>query len=132
MMRFDCDVTASEIQQLASADAVAAFFAKLGYRTDVRVPQTPGNLGITANGTVRPIKRVELIADQEGLLQVYLFELTTVPVTHTQALAKFGLRVRVVKSTTLLAVVLLAVRHETQRQTAKNVRAECNANTRVK
>ena len=88
MMRFDCDITASEIQQLAGADAVAAFFARLGYRTDVRVPQTPGNLGITADGTVRPIKRVELIADQEGLLQVYLFELTTVTVTHTRALAR--------------------------------------------
>ena len=87
-MRFDCDITASEIQQLAGADAVAALFAKLGYRTDVRVPQTPANLGITADGTVRPIKRVELIADQEGLLQVYLFELTTVTVTHTRALAR--------------------------------------------
>jgi hypothetical protein len=88
MVRFDCDITASEIQQLAGADAVAAFFAKLGYRTNVRVPQTPGNLGITADGTVRPIKRVELIADQEGLLQVYLFELATVTVTHTRALAR--------------------------------------------
>ena len=88
MVRFDCDITASEIQQLAGADAVAAFFARLGYRTDVRVPQTPGNLGITADGTVRPIKRVELIADQEGLLQVYLFELATVTVTHTRALAR--------------------------------------------
>ena len=88
MMRFDCDITASEIQQLAGADAVAAFFAKLGYRTDVRVPQTPGNLGVTADGTVRPIKRVELIADQEGLLQVYLFELASVTVTHTRALAR--------------------------------------------
>ena len=88
MVRFDCDITAGEIQQLAGADAVAAFFARLGYRTDVRVPQTPGNLGITADGTVRPIKRVELIADQEGLLQVYLFELTTVTVTHTRALAR--------------------------------------------
>jgi hypothetical protein len=87
-MRFDCDITASEIQQLAGADAVAAFFAKLGYRTDVRVPQTPGNLGIAADGTVRPIKRVELIADQEGLLQVYLFELASVTVTHTRALAR--------------------------------------------
>jgi hypothetical protein len=88
MVRFDCDITASEVQQLAGADAVAAFFAKLGYRTDVRVSQTPGNLGITADGTVRPIKRVELIADQEGLLQVYLFELATVTVTHTRALAR--------------------------------------------
>ncbi len=88
MMKFDCDISASDIQELDSADAIAAFFAKLGYRTDVRVPQTPGNLGITADGTVRPIKRVELIADQEGLLQVYLFELTTVTVTHTRALAR--------------------------------------------
>jgi len=30
-MRLDCDITSSEIQQPASADALAAFFSKLGH-----------------------------------------------------------------------------------------------------
>ena len=87
-MQFDCDISAQDIQELASADAVAAFFARLGYHTDVRMDQSPGNLGLTAEGVTRPIKRIELVADQESLLQVYLFELTSVTVTHTRALAR--------------------------------------------
>jgi hypothetical protein len=79
----DIDLSRQDVQALSSADGVAAFFARLGYNTDARTAQTPGNLGITADSTVRPIKEIELIADQEGLLQVYLFELQSVTVTHT-------------------------------------------------
>ena len=67
-MKFDYEISVAEIQELSNSDAVSAFFAKLGYRTDIRTSQSPGNLGITADGTVRPIKNIELIADQEGLL----------------------------------------------------------------
>jgi hypothetical protein len=67
---------------------VAAFFARLGYSTDTRISQTPANLGITAEGTARSIKKIELIADQEGFFQIYLFELTNVTVAHTRALAR--------------------------------------------
>ena len=85
---FDIDLTRQDIQSLSSADGFAAFFARLGYNTDARTAQTAGNLGITADSTVRPIKKIELIADQEGLLQVYLFELQSVTVAHTRALAR--------------------------------------------
>ena len=84
----DVNLSRQDIQGLSGADAVAAFFARLGYNTDARTAQTAGNLGITADSTVRPIKKIELIADQEGLLQVYLFELQTVTVAHTRALAR--------------------------------------------
>src|SRR5215813_9214118 len=84
----DIDLTRQDIQSLSSTDAFAAFFARLGYNTDARTAQTAGNLGITADSTVRPIKKIELIADQEGLLQVYLFELQSVTVAHTRALAR--------------------------------------------
>ena len=70
------------------ADSVAAFFARLGYNTDVRTAQTAGNLGITAEGTTRQIKRIELLASQESLLQVYLFEVTSVTVAITRTLAR--------------------------------------------
>ncbi len=67
---------------------MTALFARLGYNTEARIVQTPENLGITAEGTLKPIKRVVLLADQEGLLQVYLFELKSVTVSHTRALAR--------------------------------------------
>ncbi len=89
----DIEVTASDVQALDGADAIAALFARLGHHTDARTLQTPANLGMTANGTVRPIKRIELIADQEGLLQICLFELTSITVAHTRALTRaFGNR----------------------------------------
>jgi hypothetical protein len=84
----DIDLEPSDVQDLSEADAIAALFARLGYNTDARTLQTPGNLGLTAESTVRPIKRTELIADQDGLLQVYLFELTGVTIAHTRALAR--------------------------------------------
>jgi hypothetical protein len=84
----DIDLTRQDVQALSSADAFSALFARLGYNTDARTAQPAGNLGITADSTVRPIKKIELIADQEGLLQVYLFELQSVTVAHTRALAR--------------------------------------------
>jgi hypothetical protein len=84
----DIDIGPRDIQALDRSNALAAFFARLGYNTEVRTEQTAGNLGITAEGTARPIKRIELIADQEALFQVYLIELASVTVTHTRALGK--------------------------------------------
>src|ERR1035438_3623769 len=84
----DLEILSRDIQAISSADAVAAFFARLGYNTNARLKQTPANLGMAAEGTSRPIRNVELIADHEGFLQVYLFELTSVTVTHTRALAR--------------------------------------------
>lgn len=88
MMQFDYELTRQEIQELSNADAISAFFSKLGYATDKRTPQDPGNLGITADGTLRPIKKVELIANYEGFLQVYLFELSSVTIAHTKSLCR--------------------------------------------
>jgi len=87
-IKFDLDLTPADIQTLANADALAAFFARLGYDTNARTVQTPGNLGITAEGTLRPIRRIELLADQEELFQVYLFELASVTIAQTRALAR--------------------------------------------
>ena len=87
-MRLDYELKREDIQQLGNADAIAGFFARLGYDTEARIAQTPENLGITADGAIRPIERIELIADQEGLFQVYLFELKSVTVSHTRALTR--------------------------------------------
>ncbi len=87
-MNFDVKIDNQDIQELSGVDSVTAFFARLGYRTDVRIEQSPGNLGINAEGTVKPIKRIELIADQEGALQVYIFELTSVTIANTRAIVR--------------------------------------------
>lgn len=81
-------VTSRQIQGLNNADGLTAFFAYLGYNTESRITQTARNLGITAKSVAGQIKRIELIADQEGLLQVYLFELTSVTVAATQGIAR--------------------------------------------
>ena len=88
-MKFDYEVSPQEVQELANADALTAFFAKLGYQTDSRTTQAPSNLGITANGTLKAVKRIELLADQEeGLLQVYLIEVSSVTIAHTKSLCR--------------------------------------------
>ena len=86
--RLDAEIQSRDVQAISSADAIAAFFARLGYNTNARLKQTPANLGMAAEGTIRPIRNVELIADHEGFLQVYLLELSSVTVTHTRALAR--------------------------------------------
>lgn len=83
------EVTKSHIVELASADDIVGFFAKLRYNTNARVKQTPSYLLNTSSEDVfRQINKVELIANQDDLLQVYLFELKTVTVAITQAIAK--------------------------------------------
>ena len=84
----DKDVTRDQVQSLSNSDALAAFFAHLGYGTEARIKQTPANLGIATQSLKRHIRSVELIADQDGLLQVYLFELKSVTVAATQGIAR--------------------------------------------
>ena len=83
----DINLTTKDIQDLSTADAIAAFFSKLGYNTNARTPQTPENLGISSDAALKSIKSIELIADQENFLQVYLFEVKSVTISHIRALA---------------------------------------------
>jgi type I restriction-modification system DNA methylase subunit len=87
MHSFDVELTPHDIQSISSPDAVAAFFVKLGYDTAARTNQTVANLAIPETAA-RPIKRIELVADHKKLLQVYLFELTSVTVAEIKALAR--------------------------------------------
>jgi hypothetical protein len=78
---------AEDVQVLSDADGIAAFFGELGYNTNARTIQTPGNLGMTAESLVRRIRKVELIADDDGFFQVYLFQLPTLTIADARALA---------------------------------------------
>jgi hypothetical protein len=83
----DRDIRREDIQSLSNADHVVALFATLGYNTDTRLTQTPANLGVTTESLSRQINRLERIADHEGLLQVYLAELSSVTVAATRGIA---------------------------------------------
>ena len=84
----DLDLREEQVQDLSSREAVAAFFASLGYNTTARTRQTPANLGISAESLAQQVRHAELIADQDSLLQVYLFELTSVTIAATRGLAR--------------------------------------------
>ncbi len=86
-LQHDVELGYGEIQALSDADAIAAFFERLGYNTNVRRIQTPANLGIAIESTLKLIKKVELLADQDGLLQIYLFQVRSVTVGLTRAIA---------------------------------------------
>jgi len=83
----DREVTVAQVQGLNGADAVAAFFAGLGYNTDARLAQSAGNLGVTNETLQRQIRRLELLADHEGQLQVYLTELSSLTLAAVRGLA---------------------------------------------
>ena len=87
----DRDVSAADVQLLATRDGVAAFFAALGYRTDSRQSQSVSAMGITAGALSRQIKHIERVAlhsDGAEPLDVYLIELASVTVVATQGLAR--------------------------------------------
>ena len=66
----DLDLTARHVSELASPDALAAFFANLGYETAARTVLTPESVGIEGE-SANAIKRIELLSeDAEQFLRV--------------------------------------------------------------
>lgn len=84
----DKDLRPEHIQSISNADEVAGFFSYLGYNTTERIKQSPSNLGITNETLLKEIKKIELIANQENLLQVYLIEISSVTIATTQTLVR--------------------------------------------
>lgn len=91
MLQTDIDISREDVQLLAGRDALAAFFARLGYDTNVRLAQNVNAMSIT-NDTLRAsIKHIERLANRkkDGLVfEIYLFELKSVTVAATQAIAR--------------------------------------------
>ncbi|MGD2176012.1 MAG: hypothetical protein PVJ27_11460, partial [Candidatus Brocadiaceae bacterium] len=83
----DKEVTVKHVQSLNSRDAVASFFAYLGYDVDQRTEQRPENLGVTADSLKQAITHIENVATQDDWLRVILVELKSVTVAHTRILA---------------------------------------------
>lgn len=84
--RFDIDLLKKELLDLASADALAAFFARLRYDTTRRTTQQAANLGIS-EAVARPIRRIELLAERD-VFQIYFLELSSVTIATTRNLTR--------------------------------------------
>jgi hypothetical protein len=89
MLRADYELVFSEIPLLSGRDALAAFFARLGYATNTRLTQTPAALGLTADSLKASVQHIERLASHDGgFFEVYLFELKSVTMAATQAIVK--------------------------------------------
>jgi hypothetical protein len=87
----DIEISTADIQQLSSPNALTAFFATLGYDTNHRLSQTTAAMGITADSLTSNIMHIERIASQDSdffPLEIYLFQLKTITISATQALAR--------------------------------------------
>lgn len=89
MLTDDYELSREDIQGLSNRDALAAFFAKLGYDTNARLVQNPAAMGFSSDLLKSSITHIERLASQDGgLLEVYLVELKSVTVAITRALTQ--------------------------------------------
>src|SRR6266487_386461 len=89
MLKEDYELSREDIQDLSSRDALAAFFAKLGYDTNDRLVQNVAAMGFTSDNLKSAITHIERLASQNGrMFEVYLFELKSVTITNTQGIVR--------------------------------------------
>ena len=63
MLIEDFELTPSDIQDIATPDALAALFARLGYDTNARLPQSASAMGITSDDLRASINRIERLTN---------------------------------------------------------------------
>src|SRR5260370_15316235 len=89
MLKEDLELSREDIQLLSSRDALAAFFAKLGYDTNDRLVQNVAAMGFTSDNLKSAITHIERLASQDGrMFEVYLFELKSVTIANTQGIVR--------------------------------------------
>src|SRR6266496_4184745 len=89
MLKEDYELSREDIQLLSSRDALAAFFAKLGYDTNDRLVQNVAAMGFTSDNLKSAITHIERLASQDArMFEVYLFELKSVTVASTQGIVR--------------------------------------------
>ena len=89
MLKEDIELSREDIQLLSNSDALAAFFAKLGYNTNDRLTQNVAALGFTSDNLKAAITHIERLASQDArLFEVYLFELKSVTIANTQGIVR--------------------------------------------
>src|SRR5256714_5313860 len=89
VLKDDLELSREDIQLLSNSDALAAFFAKLGYDTNDRLTQNVAAMGFTSDNLKSAITHIERLASQDArLFEVYLFELKSVTVANTQGIVR--------------------------------------------
>ena len=89
MMQTDYELSYNDVQALSSRDALAAFFARLGYNTNDRLIQNIAAMNITSDPLRAAITHIERLASHDGrMFEVYLFELKSVTVAATQGIVR--------------------------------------------
>src|SRR3989440_8101763 len=89
MLRADYELSREDIQDLSSRDALAAFFAKLGYDTNDRLVQNVAAMGFNSDNLKAAITHIERLASQDArMFEVYLFELKSVTIANTQGIVR--------------------------------------------
>src|SRR6266852_726836 len=89
MLKEDRALSREDIQLLSSRDALAAFFAKLGYDTNERLVQSVAAMGFTSDTLKSAITHIERLASQDArMFEVYLFELKSVTIANTQGIVR--------------------------------------------
>ena len=89
MLKDDLELSREDIQLLSNSDALAAFFAKLGYDTNDRLIQNVAAMGFSSDNLKAAITHIERLASQDGrLFEVYLFKLKSVTVANTQGIVR--------------------------------------------
>ncbi len=89
MLKEDYELSREDVQDLSNRDALAAFFAKLGYNTNERLIQNTVAMGFGSELLKSAITHIERLASEDGgLLEVYLVELKSVTISVTRALAQ--------------------------------------------
>jgi hypothetical protein len=89
VLKEDFELSREDIQLLSSRDALAAFFAKLGYDTNDRLVQNVAAMGFTSDNLKSAITHIERLASQDArMFEVYLFELRSVTIANTQGIVR--------------------------------------------
>ena len=79
MLNDDYELSRLDILELSSRDALAAFFAKLGYSTNERLVQRASAMDFSSDA-------LRIASQEGGLLEVYLVEFKSVTVVIQHAL----------------------------------------------
>ena len=89
MLKEDYELSREDIHLLSSRDALAAFFAKLGYDTNDRLVQNVAAMGFSSDNLKSSITHIERLASQDArTFEVYLLELKSVTVAATQGIVR--------------------------------------------
>lgn len=84
----DVNLSAKQISNLASPEALAAFFSQLGYDTGTRATLTPEAIGL-AGDSAAAVKQIEILAkDTEDFLQVTFVQLRSLTAKSRNDLAR--------------------------------------------